>query len=299
MSLAENYVISNQLKTAVVGKKIVKTIANQNPHGFVWFATEPKYAFSAKEISHEQARQYDELLTGNVIRGSEIHFGRYGTYNFLYVGERALMFGIPTRYYAAEEKLPKRHQLLLIFDDGSAVALCGSLGGAIYLFKTDENGLAVDYMPPDFPSVLSDDFSEEFFLKLIENTDLTKLRPAKSVKCFLATKNRIPGLDNAILHEILWEARVNPKSVMAALGQDEYRRIYAAIKKVFPAVIAAGGRDTEKDIFGKPGGYATKASRNTLGKPCERCGETIIKEAYMGGAVYYCPKCQPFITDKK
>jgi len=297
MSLAENQVISNQLQNAVVGKKIVKTIANQNPHSFVWFATEPQYAFAAKEVSHKQAEQYNDMLTGKVIQGSDVHFGSYGTYNFLYVGERALVFGIPTRYYVANEKLPKRHQLLLTFDDGSAMALCGSLGGTIYLFRVNEKGLAVDYLPPDFPSMLSDDFTESFFLDLIKNTDLTKRRAADSVKGFLATKNRIPGFDNLILHEVLWEARFNPKSLMVALGQDEYKRLYAAIKKVFPSVINAGGRDTEKDIFGNWGGYTTKASKNTLEKPCERCGDLIVKEAFLGGAIYYCPKCQPFIKD--
>ncbi len=295
MSLAENQVISNQLQSAVVGKKIVKTVANQNPHSFVWFATEPQYAFAAKEISHKQAEQYDDMLTGKVIQGSDVHFGSYGTYNFLYVGSRALMFGIPTRYYAAGEKLPKRHQLLLTFDDGSSMALCGSLGGTIYLFKVNKQGLAIDYLPSDFPSVLSDDFSESFFLNLIKSTDLTKLQPSKSVKCFLAAKNRIPGLDNVILHEILWEAQINPKSVMSALGQDEYKRLYSAIKKVFPTVIAAGGLDTQKDIYGNFGSYITKASKHTLGKPCQRCGQPIVKEAYMGGAVYYCPNCQPLI----
>lgn len=297
MSIAENQVISNQLQNTVVGKKIVKTIANQNPHSFVWFATEPRYAFAAKDISHKQAEQYDGILTGKVIQGSEVHFGSYGTYNFLYVGDRALIFDIPARYYTASEKPPKRHQLYLAFDDGSAMALCGSLGGTIYLFKVNENGLAIGYPPPDFPSVLSDDFTESFFLDFIKNTDLTKLQPAKSVKCFLATKNRIPGLDNVILHEILWEAQVNPKSVMAALGQDEYKRLYAAIKKVFPAVITAGGLDTQKDIYGNFGSYATKASKHTLDKPCQRCGDLIVKEAYMGGVVYYCPKCQPFIKN--
>ena len=295
MSLAECQVISNQLQNTVVGKTIVKTVANQNPHSFVWFATEPRYAFAPKEIWYKQAELYDELLTGKIIQHSDTHFGSYGTYNFLYVGDRALMFGIPTRYYAPGEKPPKRHQLHLTFDDGSSMALCGSLGGTIYLFKVNGDGLAIDYLPPNLPSVLSNDFSESFFLDLIKNTDLTKLKPAKSVKCFLATKNRIPGLDNVILHEILWEAQVNPKSVMATLGQDKYKRLYAAIKKVFPAVIKSGGLDTQKDIFGNFGSYITKASKNTLDKPCNRCGELIAKEAYMGGVVYYCPKCQPII----
>ena len=293
MSIAENQVIANQLQNAVVGKTIVKTIVNQNPHKFVWFATEPRHAFSPPDISDREAMKYDSLLTGKRIEKTDVHYDN----TYLYIGDRALLLcAIPVRYYGADEKQPKRHQLHLTFDDGSVLVLCGSLGGVVFLFKVDEDGWAIDYQNK-FPSLLSTDFSEELFLKLIDNTDLSKLKPAKSVKCFLATKNRIPGLDNIILHEILWEAKVNPKSVMAALGRDEYKRLYAAMKKVLPAVIAAGGRDTQKDIFGNYGGYITKASKNTLGKPCERCGELIVKEAYLGGAVYYCPKCQPLIID--
>jgi formamidopyrimidine-DNA glycosylase len=292
MSLAESQVISNQLQSTAVGKTIVKTIVNQNPHSFVWFATEPRYAYAAKEVSNKQAEQYDALLVGKKILNSNV----LSNYNYLYIGNRALMFNtLSTRYYRANEKQPKRHQLYLLLDDGTALAFCGSLGGPLFLFEVDEDGWAVSWRN-NFPSILSEDFTETFFLDLIKNTDLTKLQPAKSVKCFLATKNRIPGIDNVILHEILWEAQVNPKSVMAAIGQDEYKRLYAAIKKVFPAVITAGGLDTQKDIYGNFGGYVTKASRNTLGKPCKRCGEPIVKEAYMGGVVYYCPKCQPIIN---
>jgi len=53
------------------------------------------------------------------------------------------------------------------------------------------------------------------------------------------------------------------------------------------------GRDTEKDLFGHSGGYKTILSRNTVGKPCSVCGAEIQKAAYMGGAVYWCPGCQP------
>jgi formamidopyrimidine-DNA glycosylase len=53
-----------------------------------------------------------------------------------------------------------------------------------------------------------------------------------------------------------------------------------------------GGRDTEKDLFGNMGGYKTILSKNTVQNPCPGCGGTIIKEAYMGGAVYFCPVCQ-------
>jgi formamidopyrimidine-DNA glycosylase len=54
-----------------------------------------------------------------------------------------------------------------------------------------------------------------------------------------------------------------------------------------------GGRDTEKDMFGHMGGYKTILSKNTLKNPCPNCGNEIVKEAYLGGAVYFCPTCQP------
>ena len=57
-------------------------------------------------------------------------------------------------------------------------------------------------------------------------------------------------------------------------------------------MIEKGGRDTEKDLFGNNGGYITKLSKNTAGKPCGNCGSIIKKESYMGGSIYYCSKCQ-------
>jgi len=73
MSLAENQVFSNQLQNTAVGRTIVKTIANQNPHGFVWFATEPRLAFSPPDISGVEAKKYDSLLTGKQITKTDTH----------------------------------------------------------------------------------------------------------------------------------------------------------------------------------------------------------------------------------
>jgi formamidopyrimidine-DNA glycosylase len=53
-----------------------------------------------------------------------------------------------------------------------------------------------------------------------------------------------------------------------------------------------GGRDTENDLFDRPGEYKTKLSKNTVGQPCPICGTLIRKEAYLGGSIYYCAKCQ-------
>lgn len=54
-----------------------------------------------------------------------------------------------------------------------------------------------------------------------------------------------------------------------------------------------GGRDTEKDLFGKAGGYPTVCSNTALSRPCPRCGGKLIRQSYLGGAIYFCPVCQP------
>ncbi len=291
MNLAEKQIISDQLQNTVVEKTIVKAIVNQNPHTFVWFALEPSQMFCIHEANNSVASGYEPLLTGQIIKKAKVVGGRL----YIFIADRALSIDFTPQYYMKNSKLPKRHQLLLMLDDGACLSFTGSLGGALFFLEVGNNGWATE---GSFPSVLTDDFSLDFFLNLIRQTELKSL----SAKAFLATKNRIPGLDNTILHEILWEAGVNPKSKMVSLEESDFISMYNAIKKVFPAVITAGGLDVQKDLFGYMGGYITKVSKNTLGKPCARCSEIIAKEAYLGGAVYYCPKCQPLhvpVKDKK
>ena len=56
---------------------------------------------------------------------------------------------------------------------------------------------------------------------------------------------------------------------------------------------AKGGRSTEKDLYGKPGGYASVLTAKTLALPCPACCGAITRAAYMGGNVYFCANCQP------
>lgn len=77
------------------------------------------------------------------------------------------------------------------------------------------------------------------------------------------------------------------------MSATEYDRLFQAVKSTLQSMTDQNGRDTEKDLFGREGGYKTLLSKNTVGKPCPVCGAVIEKTAYMGGAVYWCPVCQP------
>jgi formamidopyrimidine-DNA glycosylase len=68
---------------------------------------------------------------------------------------------------------------------------------------------------------------------------------------------------------------------------------YNLAKQLNNTIVAEqGGRDTEKDLFGNPGGYKTYLSKNTAFTPCVKCGYELHKGNYMGGTIYYCEHCQ-------
>ncbi|TLN02797.1 endonuclease VIII, partial [bacterium] len=113
-----------------------------------------------------------------------------------------------------------------------------------------------------------------------------------SLKAFLATEQRIPGLGNGVLQDILFNARLHPKKKLGTTDARQRETLFDTVVTTLHEMTASGGRDTERDLFGNPGGYATKMSKFTAGNPCAECGSTIVKEAYLGGSVYYCPGCQ-------
>ena len=136
-------------------------------------------------------------------------------------------------------------------------------------------------------SPLSDSFNETFFENLI-----AKEKKNISVKALLASEQRIPGLGNGVLQDILFNAAINPKRKIFSLSDMDKNVLFSSLKSTICAMTDGGGRDTETDFFGKRGRYRTVLSRNSFTLPCPRCGGLIIKEAYMGGSVYYCSNCQ-------
>ncbi len=115
--------------------------------------------------------------------------------------------------------------------------------------------------------------------------------PNLSAKAFLATEQRIPGLGNGTLQDILFRAKVHPKRKISTFSEADWATMYDTVKETLREMTDLGGRDTEKDFFGKYGAYRTILSKNTWKNPCPVCGAAIVKEAYLGGTVYYCPVC--------
>jgi formamidopyrimidine-DNA glycosylase len=204
-------------------------------------------------------------------------------------GKAEVLFsdGVNLRYYNKSEKLPDKHQLLLEFDDGSSLVGWVQMYGGLSAFLEGKNDNKYYLIAQEKPSPLPGDFSQDYFKSLF-NQSTAKL----SLKAFLATEQRIPGLGNGVLQDILFKAKMHPKRRAGTLSTTDQQVPFYSIKNTLSEMTAKGGRDTENDLFGKPGKYKTKLSKNTVGQPCPICRTLIKKEAYMGGSIYYCAACQ-------
>lgn len=192
-------------------------------------------------------------------------------------------------YHAPGAEVPPKYQLLIAFDDDSFLVFTVAMYGGIIAFRKNfDNPYYLGALSK--PSPLDDAFDEACFGRLLSDA-----KSNLSAKAFLATEQRIPGLGNGVLQDILFKSHIHPKRRLATLGDVELGRMYSSVKSTLRDMADRGGRDTEKDLLGKPGGYKTLLSKNTFAEPCPGCGGAIVKEAYLGGAVYYCPVCQPLI----
>ena len=270
IELPEATTIAGQINSTIKGKRILKAIANQSPHKFAWYTGDPA--------------TYNDRLAGKVIgKGA----GVGGNIEFQ-AEDMVLSISAPIRYHPAGEKRPKKHQLLLEFEDGTAISSSAQMWGGFFCFPEGEPGGFPDYdLAKTKPSPLANAFDRAYFDTLFDDNT-----PKLSAKAFLATEQRIPGLGNGVLQDILWTAHIHPKRKMAILCAEETAQLYQAVKSVLRKMTDQGGRDTERDLFGCPGGYKTILSKFTMDTPCPACGTIIRKEPYLGGAIYYCPECQ-------
>jgi len=271
IELPEAAVLARQINETVVGKKIKNVIATQTPHKLAWYFGNPQ--------------KYNSLLAGKVISGA----ASYGGQVEITAGNAKLLFsdGVNLRYYNKGEKPPDKHQLLLEFDDGSSLVGWVQMYGGLSAFPEGENDNKYYLMAKEKHSTLSSDFDEDYFKSLFDE-GTAKL----SLKAFLATEQRIPGLGNGVLQDILFNAEMHPKKKSGTLSVDNQQVLFDSIKNTLSEMTSKGGRDTENDLFGKPGAYKTRLSKNTVGQPCPICGALIQKEAYLGGSIYYCANCQ-------
>jgi formamidopyrimidine-DNA glycosylase len=108
----------------------------------------------------------------------------------------------------------------------------------------------VPYQPPPAPPP-HDALDPALTPALLAEFAAAASRGAGELKPFLMDERLLLGIGNGYADEILWRARLHPRRAVTGLGENEWRRLLAALRDVLTEAVAPGG---EPDFLaGAPG----------------------------------------------
>lgn len=147
----------------------------------------------------------------------------------------------------------------------------------------------LDFFRTVGPEPLAADFSATDFRQRLLR------RPKSRIKPVLLDQSVIAGIGNIYADESLWGAKIHPETLVQDIPVKQLDDLYAAMQQVLQLSIEKGG-STDRNYVnaeGKRGSYLTFANVfRREGKPCPRCGTTIIKTQVAGRGTHLCPHCQ-------
>jgi formamidopyrimidine-DNA glycosylase len=174
--------------------------------------------------------------------------------------------------------------LALKLDDGTWVNICDEQKMAkLYLLHPGDYA-AIPAFASQGVDIRSKDFSEDAFAALAVK------HSRKQVRVFINDHSALSSIGNAYADEILFEAKIHPKTIVASLKPEEISALYSAITMVMQHgvdQVAAAGQPIHIKVRDH------MKVRNRQGQACPRCGTKIRREGVRGYDVFFCPSCQP------
>jgi formamidopyrimidine-DNA glycosylase len=152
--------------------------------------------------------------------------------------------------------------------------------GKAYLIATDD-WKAIPGLQTGGVDILSPEFTRERFVSLLKHR-------RDQVRVFLLDKKALDSLGNAYADEVLFEAKIHPKSFCRSLSHDEGVRLHDAIVKVMSeAVEEVQGRAEPIEV--KVRDFLKVRRKET----CPRCQSKIRTARVRNMDAWFCPRCQP------
>lgn len=148
----------------------------------------------------------------------------------------------------------------------------------------------LDFFKKVGPEPLSAEFTaDDFMLRL-------NRRAKSGIKAVLLDQTVVAGIGNIYADESLWAAKIHPETRVQDVPKQQIEALHKGLVAVLKLSIEKGGSTDRNyvDAEGKRGSYLTFANVfRREGKPCPRCGATIIKTRVAGRGTHTCPYCQP------
>jgi len=136
------------------------------------------------------------------------------------------------------------------------------------------------------PDAMQLDF-EDFYSRL--------QRRAGLIKPLLLNQNFLGGVGNIYADELLFAARVHPRTPAARLSKERARKVHRELLEVLRLAIEHRGSSISDYVDGAGNRGAFQQMHNVYGKegqPCPRCGTPIRRIVLGQRGTHYCPRCQ-------
>lgn len=199
-----------------------------------------------------------------------------------------LLFALETGgkflFHSKEEPPPEHYHVMLCFANGSSLTehIVGwGWAKAAYDPESERYPGKLGLSPVD-----GEKFKYEKFCRILDEGG------KKNIKFILLEQNKIAGIGNGYLQDILFRACLRPDRKVGDLTGTERLSLYNAIRSVLGEAVRLGGSELECDLYNCPGRYRRILGEFRLGKPCPNCGTEIEKVRVQGSSSYICPSCQ-------
>ncbi|MFM8709005.1 MAG: bifunctional DNA-formamidopyrimidine glycosylase/DNA-(apurinic or apyrimidinic site) lyase, partial [Planctomycetia bacterium] len=153
----------------------------------------------------------------------------------------------------------------------------------------DEQGLAAacgsDKLGPDGLAVTGDDLRDR----------LGDSR--RAVKVALLDQHAVAGIGNIYAAEILFEAGVDPRVPCRRLSAVRWEQVAAAARRILAEAVRLEGStigdETYKTADNRSGRFQLRhRAYGRAGKPCSRCGTSIVRIVQSQRSTFFCPHRQ-------
>lgn len=204
---------------------------------------------------------------------------RHGKYLFIRLDSGKyliLHFGMTgdLSYYKDEEDTPEYTCLELDFTNGYHLAYTAPRKlGRLGLTKSLQDFLEAKSLGPDALSISRDEF-EDLFTK-----------GSGSVKSVFMNQKNIAGVGNIYTDEILFQAKIHPKTGKKTLSSEKIGLLYDTMIDVLTTSV-----EKNAEVPRLPENYLIPHRDEE--DSCPRCGGPIVRIVVSGRGTYFCPRCQ-------
>lgn len=208
-----------------------------------------------------EARRHGKQLFGAMDGGPWLRF-HFGMSGFLAAWDEG---DVPSEYPYVVFRL----------EDGRRLAFdCRRKLGEVELVEDPDAWIADRDLGPDALALDADRFLE------------AQAGRRGMVKTALMDQSRMAGIGNEFSDEVLFQARLHPRTKMSSLSEEDRRDLHATLTSTLRTAIDAG-----MEAEALPDDWLLPVREE--GAACPRCGDEIHRIEISGRGCYVCPTCQP------